>query len=132
MVEVQISDKDIEMLITGEKPFLCINESDFLNSESNTIRLLDLYGIFIGTAYVYQYSDVLYNTSLTDEEWFISRNDALQEMYSIWCEYKGVQPVQDGWLHSNDFTNYLKEIGWGGNYILYLTDIKLKNISKAM
>lgn len=52
------------------------------------------------------------------------RNIALQEIYFKWCSRKSIKPNRkEGWFKSKKFSAYLDEIGWGGNYAIFITDV---------
>lgn len=95
------------------------------------------YNLLLGEAKIFHvynlhYTDKLESSNnLTRErqnELTHERYRAIKHLYFNWCVVKSITPnYNEGWFKSKKFMAYLDSIGWGGNYAIFLDNIKKYN-----
>lgn len=112
-------DNQVKSAYAPEKFYLCDKKTGLVIGEATT-----------GLVYY-----LLYNTNEGHINGMAKvRNDAIKELYFGWCAKKSLKPNEnEGWFKSKKFNTYLDEIGWGGNYALFLHDIiKYKDLQQSI
>ncbi|WP_197232155.1 hypothetical protein [Lysinibacillus sphaericus] len=142
---IAIQKSDWDMILSGEKWVLFL-EKYFLSekqkieaSESGRLNPNIIYipnkiyfkdrdsGLILGEAWTDIIYCLFYDEKNNTNDWTYDlpyvRNEAIKRLYYRWCEKKSLKPNhKEGWFKSKKFSSYLKKIGWGSNYALFLMD----------
>lgn len=129
-VTMRLSKDEWDMLVRGEKWVLFLESDDFIEWGKQPIVVQDdVFGKVLGEITIENYIELMFkreNVSMISSGYYArDRTDAIREIYIEWCARNGHSVDEnEGWFKSVPFSEYMKKIGWGNNYVVFLQEVK--------
>ena len=131
---MRLSKDEWDMLVRGEKWVLFLEEDDFIEWGQQPIIVRDeIFGKILGQITIDNYIELMFNrenVSMISSGYYTrDRMEAIRDIYKEWCVRNNQTfDENEGWFKSALFSEYMKKIGWGGNYVVFLKEIKEERV----